>query len=99
MGFYWTGRARYNIGKNGGSEWESNPPVTGNLPPAGFEDRDDHRTACASRRAATDQHGFSWMKRLNANPGHARVRAHRSAATDFSEKTAHRYFGCGTILR
>jgi hypothetical protein len=33
----------------GGSEWESNPPVTGNLPPAGFEDRDDHRTACASR--------------------------------------------------
>jgi hypothetical protein len=23
--------------------------VTGNLPPAGFEDRDDHRTACASK--------------------------------------------------
>jgi hypothetical protein len=36
--------------KNGGSEWGSNPPATGNLPPAGFEDRDDHRTACASRR-------------------------------------------------
>src|SRR5580700_10475354 len=24
----------------------------GNLPPAGFEDRDDHRTACASRQVA-----------------------------------------------
>src|SRR6266436_1631230 len=34
--------------KNGGSEWGSNPPATGSLPPAGFEDRDDHRTACAS---------------------------------------------------
>jgi hypothetical protein len=33
---------------DGGSEWGSNPPATGNLPPAGFEDRDDHRTACAS---------------------------------------------------
>jgi hypothetical protein len=32
----------------GGSEWGSNPPATGSLPPAGFEDRDDHRTACAS---------------------------------------------------
>ncbi len=32
----------------GGSEWESNPPATSGMPPAGFEDRDDHRTACAS---------------------------------------------------
>src|ERR1700722_17368506 len=34
--------------KLGGSEWESNPPATGNLPPAGFEDREDHRNPCAS---------------------------------------------------
>ena len=34
--------------KLGGSEWESNPPATSKMPPAGFEDRDDHRTACAS---------------------------------------------------
>jgi len=27
---------------------ESNAPATGNLPPAGFEDREDHRTPCAS---------------------------------------------------
>ena len=40
--------AKPEISQIGGSEWESNPPVTGNLPPAGFEDRDDHRTACAS---------------------------------------------------
>jgi hypothetical protein len=32
----------------GGSEWESNPPRTTESPYAGFEDRDDHRTACAS---------------------------------------------------
>ena len=32
----------------GGSEWESNPPRTTKSPYAGFEDRDDHRTACAS---------------------------------------------------
>jgi len=31
--------------------------VTGNLPPAGFEDRDDHRTACASESHAADFHG------------------------------------------
>src|SRR5580693_8890327 len=30
----------------------------GNLPPAGFEDRDDHRTACASRRAVVHQGEF-----------------------------------------
>ena len=34
---------------SGGSEWESNPPATGFLPPAGFEDREDHRTPCASK--------------------------------------------------
>ena len=27
-----------------------------NLPPAGFEDRDDHRTACASVRIIAEQH-------------------------------------------
>jgi hypothetical protein len=32
----------------GGSVCESNAPATGNLPPAGFEDREDHRTLCAS---------------------------------------------------
>jgi hypothetical protein len=42
--------AKYSnlLNTNGGSEWESNPPATGNLPPAGFEDRGSHRTACAS---------------------------------------------------
>jgi len=29
---------------------ESNTPATSKMPPAGFEDRDDHRTACASKR-------------------------------------------------
>src|SRR5258708_9103190 len=42
------GRTRKPLDTNGGSEWGSNPPATGNLPPAGFEDRDDHRTAYAS---------------------------------------------------
>ena len=32
----------------GGSECESNAPATSKMPPTGFEDRDDHRTACAS---------------------------------------------------
>ena len=32
----------------GGSVCESNAPATGFLPPAGFEDREDHRTLCAS---------------------------------------------------
>jgi len=36
------------MGRYGGSEWGSNPPVTGNLPPAGFEDRDQHRLTSAS---------------------------------------------------
>jgi hypothetical protein len=31
-------RTRMQKTKIGGSEWELNPPVTGNLPPAGFED-------------------------------------------------------------
>src|ERR1022692_1098961 len=31
----------------------------GDPPPAGFEDRDDHRTACASGRAATDARSVS----------------------------------------
>ena len=33
---------------NGGSVCESNTPATSEMPPAGFEDRDDHRAACAS---------------------------------------------------
>jgi hypothetical protein len=32
----------------GGSECESNAPATGNLPPAGFEDRELHRQPLAS---------------------------------------------------
>ena len=32
----------------GGSEWESNPSVTSEMPLSGFEDRADHRTRCAS---------------------------------------------------
>jgi hypothetical protein len=41
-------RVREVLKLNGGSEWESNPPATSEMPPAGFEDRGDHRTACAS---------------------------------------------------
>jgi|HubBroStandDraft_2_1064218.scaffolds.fasta_scaffold06200_7 uncharacterized protein (DUF4415 family) len=41
---YWSQRV-----KIGGSEWESNPPATSEMPPDGFEDRDDHRTTCASK--------------------------------------------------
>jgi hypothetical protein len=44
---------------NGGSEWESNPPATGNLPPAGFEDRESHRTPCASALRAVLRPGGS----------------------------------------
>jgi hypothetical protein len=33
---------------NGGSVCESNAPTTSEMPPAGFEDREDHRTPCAS---------------------------------------------------
>jgi hypothetical protein len=32
----------------GGSVCESNAPATSKMPPAGFEDREDHRTLCAS---------------------------------------------------
>ena len=32
----------------GGSEWESNPPRTTESPYTGFEDRESHRTPCAS---------------------------------------------------
>ncbi len=31
----------YLIEKLGGSEWESNPPATGDLPPDGFEDNQE----------------------------------------------------------
>jgi hypothetical protein len=34
--------------KSGGSEWESNPSSLSKITIAGFEDQDDHRTACAS---------------------------------------------------
>src|SRR5260370_28640854 len=37
-----------NLLKRGGSVCESNTPATSKMPPAGFEDRHDHRTACAS---------------------------------------------------
>jgi len=32
----------------GGSVCESNTPATSEMPPAGFEDRESHRTPCAS---------------------------------------------------
>jgi hypothetical protein len=41
----------------GGSEWGSNPSVTGNLPPAGFEDRESHRTPRASVLYCRDLRG------------------------------------------
>src|SRR5438105_14092759 len=55
----------------GGSEWESNPPSPSEITIYGFEDRESHRTPCASKRScrlsaisfqkkpATDLHGFS----------------------------------------
>ncbi len=43
----------------GGSVCESNAPVTGLPPLAGFEDREDHRTLCAS---ASRQCGSLWHK-------------------------------------
>jgi hypothetical protein len=42
-------RCSYNhLKTNGGSVCESNAPATSEMPPAGFEDREDHRTLCAS---------------------------------------------------
>ena len=38
---------------SGGSVCESNAPTTPEVPPAGFEDREDHRTPCASGKIAT----------------------------------------------
>jgi hypothetical protein len=35
--------------KSGGSEWESNPPSPSEITIYGFEDRDRHRPACASK--------------------------------------------------
>jgi hypothetical protein len=32
----------------GGSEWESNPPSPSEITIYGFEDRESHRTPCAS---------------------------------------------------
>jgi len=40
--------SRKSLKTIGGSVCESNTPATSKMPPAGFEDRDDHRTACAS---------------------------------------------------
>jgi hypothetical protein len=33
---------------SGGSEWESNPPSPSEITIYGFEDRESHRTPCAS---------------------------------------------------
>jgi hypothetical protein len=38
--------------KSGGSEWESNPPSLSEITIYGFEDRESHRTPCASRKPA-----------------------------------------------
>jgi len=35
--------------KSGGSEWESNPPSPSEITIYGFEDRESHRTPCASK--------------------------------------------------
>src|ERR1700720_102725 len=66
--------------RNGGSEWESNPPATGNLPPAGFEDREDHRTPCASISILNrGNRFFEKCQSLSKNPVHLR-RTHLAAA-------------------
>jgi integrase len=39
---------RVNLLKSGGSEWESNPPSPSVITIGGFEDRESHRTPCAS---------------------------------------------------
>src|SRR5438477_11635120 len=46
--FYWL--------KIGGSEWESNPPSPSEITIGGFEDRESHRTPCASISDKTQQH-------------------------------------------
>src|SRR5580698_10789298 len=48
---------------NGGSVCESNTPATSKMPPAGFEDRDDHRTACASSTSRQEVVRFSPLRR------------------------------------
>src|SRR5437868_382838 len=50
--------------KIGGSEWESNPPSPSKITIYGFEDRESHRTPCASKKAAVGSgqktsHGFT----------------------------------------
>jgi len=50
-------RGNLQVAKNiGGSVCESNAPATGFLPPAGFEDREDHRTPCASLWVGARRH-------------------------------------------
>ena len=49
----WLGRVERqgqdaNLLKGGGSEWESNPPSPSVITISGFEDRESHRTPCAS---------------------------------------------------
>jgi len=61
----------YLTGKLGGSEWESNPPATGKLPPAGFEDREDHRAPCASAFSFHPYYAVSLCHRLQASPQNA----------------------------
>ena len=45
---------------HGGSVCESNAPATSEMPPNGFEDRESHRTPCAStNKLARAEHGLS----------------------------------------
>src|SRR6266404_2283555 len=73
----------------------------GDPPPAGFEDRDDHRTACASGKAATD----SRSPRIRTEPIAANKDPCSSALIrglilfSRSQHICRGYFGCGTILR
>src|ERR1700678_4452373 len=67
----------------------------GDPPPAGFEDRDDHRTACASRRAR-NRNELSTAERsvfLRADPPPI-----LNIGDPYSYRHACGYFGCGTIL-
>src|ERR1700683_741745 len=59
-----------------------------NLPPAGFEDRDDHRTACASVNQKLPRNFFAYCAGAAVFAGLAATGAARASATGFGSLSA-----------
>src|ERR1039458_6577454 len=73
-----------------------------NLPPAGFEDRDDHRTTCASRKAARIRADSHASKPSLTAQEKVHVQPRQSVASSYSSRRKPillGHFGWGTMRR